>query len=351
MKFWNSSISLKRLYSGFTINLFKNFLGVRGKILYFLQVNNLYLLDSEDNKICLSSWVGFEKIEIKGDYFLDIYIYKTGSIIDERIFGLEGQLQSILKGYVVETINSLDFVKYRILVARQEEELALFSDSANYKGLDYIDITKSISWYFDKAPSCGIWGSSGSGKTYLALLILKRISTLTDLVYCCDCKFDEFAYYSKKIGVKYIAKDIESVCYTIQRVSDILDSRYDSDKPKRYKPIFLFIDEFAILKLSISKKEFEKVVDNIRNIVLKGRRARVFIVLIQQYQSTSLGLPIDLLSSLGFRVVLGNSRQLYKNVFEISKDVNLLTKGVGEGYYSKNGGEVKLIFAPKIIDI
>ncbi|MDU8967757.1 MAG: hypothetical protein E7H39_18225, partial [Clostridium sp.] len=184
-----------------------------------------------------------------------------------------------------------------------------------------------------------------------ALTMLKKISTLTPNVFVSDCKFDEFSYYSKKIGIKNNATSIEEVCEMIKTVSDILDKRYQNQKPKKYEPVFLFLDEFAILKLAVGKKKFEELIGYIRNIILKGRRARVFIVLIQQYQNTNLGIPMDLLNSLGLKILLGNSVQLYKNVFEISKDIDLITKNIGEGYYTENGNEVKLLFAPYIMDL
>lgn len=346
------NVSLKKLHSRFVINWLKNFCGVRGKLIYFIQANNLYMLDQNDlNQISLSVSINYKKFKTDFENYMIVKINKTGSIIDDNLNDLTNQLQALFSGYVVEVVNSLNFIKYKILTSNQIEEFYLFSDDVSYKNLNYIDVSRNLKWEFDKVPSCGIWGSSGSGKTYLALTMLKKISTLTPNIFISDCKFDEFSYYSKRIGIKNIANDIEEVCEMIKKVSDILDKRYQNQKPKKYEPVFLFLDEFAILKLSVGKKKFEELIGYIRNIILKGRRARVFIVLIQQYQNTNLGLPMDLLSSLGLKIILGNSVQLYKNVFEVSKDIELITKNTGEGYYSENGNEVKLLFAPYIMDL
>lgn len=346
------NVSLKKLHSRLVINWLKNFCGVRGKLIYFIQTNNLYLLDQKDlDQISLSVSINYQKIKTSYESYLIIKINKTGSLIDDNLSGLTNQLQALFFGYVLEVVNSLNFIRYKILLIRETEEFYLFNDDVSYKNLNYIDVSRNLRWEFDKVPSCGIWGSSGSGKTYLALTMLKKISTLTPNVFVSDCKFDEFSYYSKEIGIKNVATDIEEVCEMIKNVSDVLDKRYKSEKPKKYEPVFLFIDEFAILKLSVNKKKFEELIGYIRNIILKGRRARVFIVLIQQYQNTNLGLPMDLLNSLGLKIVLGNSVQLYKNVYEITKDIDLITKNTGEGYYSENGNEVKLLFAPYIMDL
>lgn len=346
------NVSLKKLHSRLVINWLKNFCGVRGKLIYFIQTNNLYLLDQKDlDQISLSVSINYRKIKTPNESYLIIKINKTGSIVDDNLSDLTNQLQALFSGYVLEVVNSLNFIKYKILTSNRVEEFYLFDNCVNYKGKSYIDVSRNLRWEFDKVPSCGIWGSSGSGKTYLALTMLKKISTLTPNVFVSDCKFDEFSYYSKKIGIKNVATDIEEVCESIKKVSDILDKRYKSEKPKKFSPVFLFIDEFAILKLSVGKKKFEELIGYIRNIILKGRRARVFIILIQQYQNTNLGIPMDLLSSLGLKIVFGNSVQLYKNVFEVSKDIDLITKNIGEGYYSQNGNEVKLLFAPYIMDL
>lgn len=346
------NVSLKKLHSRLVINWLKNFCGVRGKLIYFIQANNLYMLDQNDlNQISLSVSINYQKIKTSHESYLIIKINKTGSVVDDNLGDLTNQLQALFFGYVLEVVNSLNFIRYKILLSRETEEFYLFDNCVSYKGKSYIDVSRNLRWEFDKTPSCGIWGSSGSGKTYLALTMLKKISTLTNATYICDCKFDEFSYYSKEIGIKNVATDIEEVCIYLKKVSDILDKRYQNEKPKKYNPLFLFIDEFAILKLSVGKKRFEELIGYIRNIILKGRRARVFIVLIQQYQNTNLGIPMDLLNSLGLKILLGNSVQLYKNVFEVSKDIDLITKNIGEGYYSQNGNEVKLLFAPYIMDL
>lgn len=346
------NVSLKKLHSRFIINWLKKFCGIRGKLIYFIQANNLYLLDQKDlDQISLSVSISYQKIKTSHESYLIIKINKTGSIVDDNLSDLTNQLQALFFGYVLEVVNSLNFIRYKILLSRETEEFYLFNDDVSYKNLNYIDISRSLRWEFDKAPSCGIWGSSGSGKTYLALTMLKKISTLTPNVFVSDCKFYEFSYYSKEIGIKNVATDIEEVCEMIKKVSYILDKRYKNEKPKNYEPVFLFVDEFAILKLSVGKKKFEELIGYIRNIILKGRRARVFIVLIQQYQNTNLGIPMDLLNSLGLKIVFGNSVQLYKNVFEVSKDIDLITKNIGEGYYSQNGNEVKLLFAPYVMDL
>lgn len=346
------NVSLKKLHSRFVINWLKRFCGTRGKLIYFIQANNLYMLDQSDlNQISLSVSIDYKKFKTDFENYIIVKINKTGSIIDDNLNDLTNQLQALFSGYVLEVVNSLNFIRYKILTSNQIEEFYLFNDDVSYKNLNYIDVSRNLKRNFDKAPSCGIWGSSGSGKTYLALTMLKKISTVTNGIYVCDCKFDEFSYYSKRIGIKNNATSIEEVCEMIKTVSDILDKRYKNEKPKNYEPVFLFVDEFAILKLSVNKKKFEELIGYIRNIILKGRRARVFIILIQQYQNTNLGIPMDLLSSLGLKIVLGNSVQLYKNVFEMSKDIDLITKNIGEGYYSENGNEVKLLFAPYIMDL
>ncbi len=43
------------------------------------------------------------------------------------------------------------------------------------------------------------------------------------------------------------------------------------------KPIFLVVDEFAALRISMDKKEFNAINDSLKRIILMGRSANSFI--------------------------------------------------------------------------
>lgn len=345
-----SNVYLNRLYSKTSINIL-NHLTLKQRFKYFLQVNQLYLLsnsiDDDRKDISISAKVNYKKIRNDEELKYIVKFYKTSSLIDKELNNLTDQLQSFLKGEVISKTNNIDYVEYVVLVSRQSDYFDL-REPLKHTNDDYIEVSKySEKWRLDNHML--ITGPSGSGKTYLLFSILRKLQAVKANIIVCDNKFDELEQKADEFGIKSNSHSIEQSVKYIEYVSNEVDRRY-SLKKKNFISLVLVCDELAAMRLALDKKKFTEVEKNLKNIILKGRRCKVIVCLAQQYQSSTLGLSMDMLSSIHYKILLGNNVQNFKNLFEESSKEDLLTKDIGQGYYNLNGGEVKSFYAPMIVE-
>lgn len=344
------TVSLNKLYSSIGLSILKR-LFLRQKFKYFLQVNELYLLsnssDDEYKELSVSAKVSYKKIKQDEEVKYTVKFIKTSSIIDKKLVDLEDQLQSFLGGEVISKVNTIKYVEYVVLTARQSEYFDLGAPLKR-KTRESIQISRySPNWRLDNHML--ITGPSGSGKTYLMFSILRKLQAANAFIVVCDNKFDELEIKAKEFGIERISHSIEQSVKYIELVSKEVDKRYQT-KQQELIPVVLVCDELAAMRMALDKKAYADVEKNLRNIILKGRRCKVIVCLAQQYQSSSAGLPLDMVSSIHYKILLGNNVQNFKNLFETSTKTDLLTKDIGQGYYNLNGGEVKSFYAPTIIE-
>lgn len=344
------TVSLNKLYSSIGLSILKR-LFLRQRFKYFLQVNELYLVSNSSSDECkelsVSAKVDYKKIKEDEEEKYIVKFMKTSSLIDKKIIDLEDQLQSFLGGEVISKVNTINYVEYVVLTARQSEYFSLGAP-LKCKTRESIQISRySPKWRLDNHML--ITGPSGSGKTYLMFSIVRKLQSANAFIVVCDNKFDELEQKVDEFGIKYNSHNIKQSVEYIRIVSEEVDNRYQK-KQKEYTPLVLVCDELAAIRMVLDKKEYAEVEKNLKNIILKGRRCKVIVCLAQQYQSSSLGLPMDMLSSIHYKILLGNNVQNFKNLFEESTKSDLLTKDIGQGYYSLNGCEVKSFYAPTIID-
>lgn len=334
-------------------------MSVRFKLIYLLQVNELYQLvnteDSDNDDILFSVVVCYKKIKTDIDTRLFLSFFKTSSLVDDKILLLRSQLQSLFSGEVLEIKNKIDRVDFVILTSR-EQEVFNVSQKVERKtnNLDVIKINNYLEWNYEKYCGALIVGNSGSGKSYLIYSLLKKIEAITNInnVLICDCKFDELKEFALKSNFKNVAHDLREVREYITNTLDIVNERFKKRDKSELEPIFLIIDELAVLKLILSKKDNDLVMKEIKELVLKARASKVFLILSLQYQNSAQGVDMSIVSSLSLKILLGNNVQNFKNLFEVtSKDSEFITKDIGEGYYSINGGEISLFYSPYIIGV
>lgn len=345
-----AKVKIRRLQGKFALSLLKKSPFLRHRFKYFIQVNQLYILspvDEEQKEISVSAVINYKKVKSGEEVKYIIKFEKTSSVLDSKLTDLTNELQSLLRGEVTEVINSIFTVTYTVLTARESEYFDLW-EPFEVIPRDSINISKyALYWQLDN--HMAIVGASGSGKTYLVFSVLRKLQSAGAGIVILDNKFDELEDKADKFGIKANSRNIKQSVEYIKFVSQIVDKRY-LEKKKDHQPLVLVIDEFSSFKSHLYKKEYAEVEKNLKNIILKGRRAKVVVCMIYQYQNSTSGLPMELLSSIHYKILLGNDVQNYKNFFEISKEPDLLTKGIGEGYYQVNGGEIKSFYVPHIID-
>lgn len=179
-----------------------------------------------------------------------------------------------------------------------------------------IPLMTNLSIDMSKINFIAISGRSGSGKSFLAKLILYLISVFAD-IWVVDPKLDEPTDTARKLGLRCLnpSKESSSDAF-LQDVSSlfaealkIIQQRQEqqlSDRSIVFKPLYIFVDELAGLKQITDSKKVRDQFDSLLNIVaLMGRGVSVRLILISQSWdsattvSTATRQQISLAISLG----------------------------------------------------
>lgn len=338
---------------------------IKMKMKYFLQANQLYLIDEikgvqvvenvsqRINKVQVSVVIRYKKIKNEhGDTILLVRLLKTGSGLDNRLTELGGQLQSLIGGEMLSKSNDINHVEYEILMKKNKEKTVYdLNEVVNYDPQRQIEISDYYSWEYEKQPHLLLGGNSGSGKSYLLFSLIHKMMRETDKanIYICDGKLDELKLIaSKNFNLPMVAQNVETIETYVEVVEDKMNERYDSEK-REFDPIFLVIDEFAALQLSKSKKEWQAINDKVKSIILKGRACNIHVLIAMQ-RASSDSIDLSIRDNTSVKIGLGNlSAENFRMVFGESRNQNELVKrSIGEGYVLIDGQDVSLFEAPFI---
>ncbi|HEP1358173.1 cell division protein FtsK [Streptococcus pyogenes] len=349
---------LKKLINKHLIYFFKNG-STRMKLKYFIQVNQLYLaddikqiIDDEQNQkstqISVSSIIKwkYSRNEYQ-DKILKISFFRQGSsIIDKKLLELGPQLEALFKADLLDSNNFRDYVEYNLLVkesANEDYYISQFVHDKNVIDIHKIRLNKYYDWHFEKLPHLLISGNSGSGKSYQLYEIISESKKTTDNIYICDGKNDELTLYSKQIfKIKNIHSNEKSILKCVKEVEQEMNRRFEQRQENakiiHFEPLFLIIDEYTSLKLTMEKREYLSLEQSIKNLILKARSANIHLVISLQRASAE-NMNLDIRDNCSLKLGLGNlSVENYKMIFNetINKD-ELKQKEVGQGYIYLDG--------------
>ena len=154
-------------------------------------------------------------------------------------------------------------MEYNILVKESANETYYINDEQDTNVIDNhtIRLSKYHNWDFQKLPHCLISGNSGSGKSFQLYEIISEAKKLTNQIYICDGKNDELTLYAKEVfKLGNIYSEETSISRAIKAIEKEMDKRFklrqDSNKILSFEPLFLIIDEYTALKLTMDKKEY-----------------------------------------------------------------------------------------------
>ena len=333
------------------------------KLQYFIQSNNLYTRDevktvvnSEDNgtqrlsRVQLSISAKYKKTKNEfGDTILQIWLIKSGSVLDSNLADFQPKLEALFNGPVLTVIKERQWVEYDLLYKPSKEPDEFILDEPVSKAPENSSTQPQVWWQYKKAPHMLISGNSGTGKNYLLFSIVRKMMGETDPsnIYIADGKFDELAAIAKDWRIPNIAENNEEIGEFIHRVNDEMERRYQNQV--QGEAIFLVIDEFAALQLTIDKKDWQELNKTIKNIILKGRAANVHVLIaLQRASSESIDLAIR--DNTAVKIGLGNlSPENFKMVFGESRNQNdLINRNIGEGYIKIDGENLALFESPTI---
>ena len=347
-----ASTRLRKLQKGFILNAYKDSYFIRQKMKYFLQVNDLYKVEEQKLRVSDSNVVG-GKSEIQlslrvswkkeknefGDTILIVKIHKDGSVLESRIENAIPKLQSII-GPIISKSNSEKFYEVRLFLKQKKcRERINVTEKIEMGPKGFIQLSKYHKWDYISSPHLLLAGESGSGKSRVLYgLIYKFLGeTKKENIYICDGKGDDLYKVSKyTLDLSNVGRKDEEIFDYIKDVENLMDRRYDGTDSKT-NPIFLVVDEFAALRISMDKKDFSEMNNSLRRIILMGRAANIHLLMALQRAETSV-IDGAIRDNFAIRIGLQNlSVENFKMVFGVSKDESILERDRGQGYISING--------------
>ena len=150
---------------------------------------------------------------------------------------------------------------------------------------------------FDSRPHLLISGSSGSGKTYLLLQLLKQIAEKNAQIILADFKGIDFSHFD---GSKNYYKHTKCMD-ALNIVYEELQSRMEGNI-RNYKPLFFIFDEWAAFVNYYSKKEQSVVLSKMSSLLMLARSAGIIIIVAVQRPDANILQGRD---NFGNRVALG----------------------------------------------
>lgn len=194
----------------------------------------------------------------------------------------------------------------------------------------------------DKVPHLLLVAPSGSGKTYLLVLILRQLSCRIGTLILADFKGMDFRSLD---GCRNYFKH-EKVADALKYVFDEMQSRMEHPKEK-FSPLYLVIDEWSGFLGLYSKKEQDEFKKQLASILMLGRGISIFVILALQRADANYLVGRD---NFGNVVGLGTlSRESVQMVFSDYKE-QIAPKSRGKGYLKTDGRPLKEIVVPHIRD-
>ena len=333
---------------------FKNKFQLRDLLLYFLHSNNLFKEEKVGEKwiITSSAILSWEKSSNK----LIIKAIKQGDGYSKRLENLDTELSALLNLPLETKIIRPSIVEYHFYTVRPTRLQTSMLSIKPTNSLS-IDLGYGVVYNPIECPHILIAGGTGSGKSilisYLLLEFLKRKSEL----FIADPKNSDLGSLSHYLGSERVATTPNQIARIVRLTVQEMNRRYEYMRENfRYGSNFsdhgfnmtwLIFDEMGAFKASATDKKSREVInevmDGIKQIILLGRQAGIFILISAQQVNASDTLNTDLRDNLFCRTALGaNSSEGYRMVFgsatpPIRQPIEV--KGAGYLYMQGSGKE------------
>lgn len=179
-----------------------------------------------------------------------------------------------------------------------------------------IPIDRQITWDFFNKPHALVSGITGGGKSYFAMYLFYRLLQCGEVRIIDPKHADLWQAGNIVLGEKNSVFLPNQICRILRETCEEIDRRYDlmssaarlgmSYLDLKLQPVTLIFDEFAAFFASVSqnKKLKDEADKYLRKIILTGRQAGVYIVILMQKPAAEV-ISTDVRDQLGMRVTLG----------------------------------------------
>lgn len=345
------------------------YLIIRESLLYVLHTNRLYTTykDSTGQEKVIRSAILEYDLDRQNSHIL-IKALITGDEFSKKVGALDDLLSGVLELELEEKIIRPSYVEYHFYY-KKPDRLVLQSHNQRQEtdSLD-IDLGYGVNYNPVKCPHILVSGGTGSGKSVLISVLILEFLKRQSTVYIADPKNSDLGSLSYYFGEEYVATTPNNISRIVRQVLEQLHERYQYMRENfqyganfsehGFKPIWLILDEMGAFQASGTDKKSKEVIvevmDGIKQIILLGRQAGVFI-LISAQQMRAETLNTDLRDNLGLRIALGaNSSEGYRMVFGSATPDKLKpieVKGAGYLYMQGSGKETAQYWESPYLDI
>lgn len=288
------------------------------------------------------------------DNYIFIRVAMDMSRFQNRFLELGKDLENGLFCDLVDKQMEEGFVCFKLLYDVKKNRISI-DDAVAENGV--LPLMKHISWQFDKLPHMLISGSTGGGKTYFMLTVIKACVGLGADVKILDPKNADLAdleevlpkrVYSQKNGILMCLR--KSVDVMMERMDEMKKMpNYKTGENYAYlglKPVFIFFDEYVAFMDLLDMKERNEALSYMKQLVLLGRQAGYFLVLGAQRPDAKY-LADGIRDQFSFRVALGNMSDTGYGMMFGDVDKTFMEKDVkGRGYAYVGTGSILEFYSP-----
>lgn len=343
------------LYVGYVSYKYKSSLDY--KIKEFIVYNNLY-----SNGI--SAEIGYSVT----DEQIFIRFKKNADLFTDKASQYANHFQAMLDLTVQDIENTNTYCDY-VLDRFPDKRLNFSSrDVTN----NVIKLSEKVFWEFSKPCHTLICGSTNSGKTYLATMLILDYLRIKGKgggcdIYVCDPKSADLSIICRRIDLKKYGKiqnlavSDDEIARLLREVNVEMERRYSewfADDEHSFgktwkdidnaKPLVVIIDEFSAVMSVANPKVAKEITGYFNNLLLKGRMVGIELILIMQrpdISSNSSGLTGQQRDQFGVRIGMGNMtsdgrRMLFGNTYTEFQTV----KEIGAGYITIDGVHIKPVY-------
>lgn len=292
-------------------------------LLDFLLSNNLY---SEKDGIMESAEFSYEEKENE----IIIYGIKNGDRFTSRLEGLQIEISALLNLPLTEKIVREGVVEYHFQTVKPTRLHLISTGEPTYNDSHKIDLGYGVVYDPTKTPHILVAGGTGSGKSVFISFLVLELLNKKSYIFICDPKNADLGSLSVFLGGDRVATTPNNIARVIRSAVEEMQKRYEyMNDPANFKygsnfvdhdmkQIWVIFDEMGAFVATATDKRSKEVVnevmDGIKQLILLGRQAGVFVLIAGQ-QMRAENLSSELRDNLGLRIALGsNSLDGYRMV-------------------------------------
>lgn len=268
----------------------------RFSMLDFLLSNKLY---SEKSGVILAS-AEFSVVE-KFDELV-IIAHKNGDIFTRKLSNLDAELSAYVGFHIDQKIECPTRIEYYFKLIKPER-LRVISIGKKQPNISQ-KINLGYGFIYDpiKTPHILVAGSTGSGKSLFISFIILELLKKNAVVYICDPKNSDLGQLGVFLGEKKVAITPNSIARNVKLAVEEMKKRYEyMNEPANFKhasnfayhqfhQIWIVFDEIGAFVATATDKKSKEVVnevmEGIKQLILLGRQAGLFVLIAGQQKKT-----------------------------------------------------------------